>query len=143
MTELLFKEEVYVIVGAALAAYNELGSGFLEAVYQEALEIELHDRGIPFEAQKELRIIYKGRPLNKSYNCDLLCHGKIIVELKCEERLTNKDRGQVHNYLKATGLEVGVLFNFGNGDKLEWERWVRSQKFAQIRADSWKTNVRL
>ena len=72
MTELLFKEEVYATVGAAMTVYNELGSGFLEAVYQEALEIELHDRGIPFEAQKELRISYKGRPLRKTYNCDRL-----------------------------------------------------------------------
>ena len=127
MTELLFKEEVYEIVGAAMTVYNELGSGFLEAVYQEALEMELHDRGIPFEAQKELHIIYKGRPLKKSYNCDLLCYSKIMVELKSEEKLINKDRGQLHNYLKATSLELGLLFNFGNHDKLEWERWVRSQ----------------
>ena len=141
MTELLFKEEVYAIVGAAMAVYNELGSGFLEAVYQEALEIELRDRGIPFESQKELRIIYKGQPLKKSCNCDLLCYGKIIVELKSEERLINKDRGQLHNYLKTTGLEVGLLLNFGNYDKLEWERWVRSQKLAQISVNSRKKDA--
>ena len=141
MAELLFKEEVYAIVGAAMAVYNELGSGFLEAVYQEALEIELHDRGIPFESQRELRILYKGRPLKKTYNCDLLCYGKITVELKSEERLINKDRGQLHNYLKATGLELGLLFNFGNHDKFEWERWVRSHQFAQISVDLRKKNV--
>jgi GxxExxY protein len=135
MTELLFKEEVYAIVGAAMAVYNELGSGFLEAVYQEAFEIELCDRGIPFESQKELRIIYKSRPLKKTYTCDLLCYGRIMVELKSEEKLINKDRGQLHNYLKATNLELGLLFNFGSYERLEWERWVRSQQFAQIRAD--------
>ena len=63
-----------------------------------------------------------------------------MVELKSEERLINKDRGQLHNYLKATGLELGLLFNFGNPDKLEWERWVRSQQFAQFRVDSRKIN---
>jgi GxxExxY protein len=141
MTELLFKEEVYAIVGAAMAVYNELGSGFLEAVYQEALETELHDRGIPFESQKELRILYKGRPLKKTYNCDLLCYCKIMVELKSEERLSNKDRGQLHNYLKATNLELGLLFNFGSHDNLEWERWVRSHRFAQISVDSRKKNA--
>lgn len=113
MTELLFKDEVSALVGAALTVYNELGWGFLEAVYQEALEIELQERGIPFEAQKDLHILYKGRPLRKAYNCDLLCYGKIMVELKSEERLINKDRGQLLNYLKATGLELGPLFNFG------------------------------
>ncbi len=141
MTELLFKEEVYAIVGAAMTVYNELGSGFLEAVYQEALEIELRDRGIPFESQKELRILYKGRPLKKTYNCDLLCYDKIMIELKSEERLINKDRGQLHNYLKATNLELGLLVNFGSSDKLEWERWVRSHQFAQIGVDSRKKNA--
>ena len=138
MTELLFKDEVYAIVGAAMTVYNELGWGFLEAIYQEALEVELHERGIPFESQKELRILYKGQPLKKKYNPDLLCCEKIIVELKCEERLSGKDRGQLLNYLKATGLQLGLLFNFGNHEKLEWERWVRSQEFAQIRVDSRK-----
>lgn len=138
MTELLFKDEVYAIVGAAMAVYNELGWGFLEAVYQEALEIELRERGIPCESQKELRILYKGQPLKKTYTSDLLCYGKIVVELKSQEKLIGKDRGQLLNYLKATGLQLGLLFNFGNHEKLEWERWVRSQEFAQIRVDSRK-----
>ena len=86
MTELLFKDEVYAVVGAAMTVYNELGWGFLEAVYQEALEIELREHGIPFEAQRELRILYKGRPLRKTYTCDLLCYSKIMVELKSEEK---------------------------------------------------------
>lgn len=86
---------------------HELGWGFLEAVYQEALEIELSERGIPITAQKELRIIYKGRPLKKTYNGDLLCYGKIMVELKSEERLMNKDRGQLpRNPITTTPLPM-------------------------------------
>ena len=140
MTELLFKEEVYQIVGAAMAVYNELGWGFLEAVYQEAFEIELRERGIPFESQKELHVLYKGKPLKKTYTCDLLCYGTIMVELKSQAKLTNPDRGQLLNYLKSTGLQLGLLFNFGNHEQLEWERWVRSHEFAQIRVDSRKTS---
>jgi len=98
----------------------------------------LRARSIPFEAQKELRIIYKGRPLVKTYTCDLLCFGKIMVELKSTERLINKDRGQLLNYLKATSLELGLLFNFGHHEKLEWERWIRSREFAKIGVDSRK-----
>jgi GxxExxY protein len=97
----------------------------LEAVYQEALEIELSERGIPFVSQKELRILYKGRPLKKTYTSDLVCYEKIVVELKAVDRLTGKDTAQLLNYLKATGLRVGLLINFGNVDKLEWERRVK------------------
>jgi GxxExxY protein len=136
MTELLFKEEVYQIVGAAMAVYNELGWGYLEAVYQEALEIELRERGISFESQKELRILYKSKPLKKTYACDLLCYGTIMVELKSQAKLVNPDRGQL---LKSTGLQLGLLLNFGNHEQLEWERWVRSHEFAQICVDSRKT----
>ena len=122
MTDLLFKDEVYALVGAAMAVYNQLGPGFLEAVYQEALEIELAERGIPFVSQKELRILYKGQPLKKTYISDLTCYEKIIVELKAIDRLTGKDTAQLLNYLKATGLRLGLLINFGNVEKLEWER---------------------
>jgi GxxExxY protein len=125
MTNLLFKEEAYAVVGAAMEVYNQLGPGFLEAVYQEALEIELSDRGIPFVSQKELRVLYKGRPLKKTYSSDLVCYDKIIVELKALDRLTGKDIAQVLNYPKATGFRLGLLINFGNAEKLEWERRVR------------------
>ncbi len=128
MTELLCKEEVYAVVGAAMEVYNELGSGFLEAVYQEALEIELTLRGIPFEAQKELAIFYKGRRLKKTYAADFLTFGKIIVEIKAIDRLTSGDEGQRLNYLSATGLEVGVLINFGAKSNLEWKRMVETRK---------------
>lgn len=123
MTELIYKDEVYEIIGAAMEVHKELGCGFLEAVYQEALEIELKDRKIPFESQKQLEIVYKGKQLEKEYFADVVCYGKIIVELKALDRLTSKEESQVLNYLKASGLKVGVLINFG-GASLEWKRFV-------------------
>jgi GxxExxY protein len=127
MTELLCKEEVYAIVGAAMGMYNELGRGFLEAVYQEALEMELTARNIPFESQKDLHIYYKGQRLKKTYTADFLIVGKIIVEIKALDHLTSTDEAQLLNYLKATKLEVGVLINFGAARKLEWTRRVRTE----------------
>jgi len=125
MTELIFKEEVFAIVGAAIEVHRELGPGFLEAVYQEAMEVELRERGIPFEAQKPLRISYKGKMLNKEYCADLVCYGQLIVELKALDRLSGNEEAQILNYLKATGLRVGVLINFGSHGKLEWKRFVK------------------
>ncbi len=127
MVELVCRQEVYAIVGAAMEVYNELGSGFLEAVYQEALEIEMTERGIPFESQKVLAICYKGRSLKKTYAADFLCFGGIIAEIKAIDRLTSGDQGQLLNYLKATGIQVGVLINFGAKNNLEWKRMVRTQ----------------
>ena len=125
MTELLYRDEVYAVIGAAMEVYNQLRPGFLEAVYQEALEIELCERGIPFASQNELRVLYKGRPLKKTYTADIVCYEKIIVELKAIDRLSGKDMAQLLNYLKATGLRLGLLINFGNAEKLEWERRVK------------------
>ena len=124
MTELIFKEEVFAIVGAAMEAHRELGNGFLEAVYQEALEIELESRKIPFEARKGLAISYKGRNLKKAYEADLVCYEKIVVELKVLEKLSGKEEAQILNYLKASGLRVGLLINFGAHGRLEWQRYV-------------------
>jgi GxxExxY protein len=100
------------------------GDGFLEAEYQEALEIELSMRGIPFEHQTSLAIHYKGKRLSKEYLAELICYGKIIVELKALDQLAGKEAAQIINYLKATRLRVGVLINFGNPKKLEWKRFV-------------------
>jgi len=125
MTELLLKNEVYAVVGAAMEVYNVLGSGFLEAVYQEALELELADRHIPFVAQRPLKIVYKGHHLAKEYVADLVCYEQIIVELKALDRLSGREESQVINYLKATGLRVGLLINFGGLAKLEWHRFVK------------------
>ncbi len=122
---LIFKEECFAIVGAAIEVHQELGCGFLEAVYQETLEIELNDRRISFDSQAPLQIHYKGHLLGKEYIPDLICYGEIIVELKALDKLTTKERSQVLNYLKASEFKLGVLINFGSTGKLEWERFVR------------------
>jgi len=124
MAELIFKQEVYQIIGAAMDVYYQLGRGFLEPVYQEALAIELRRRGIPFEAQRELTIYYKGQPLEKRYFPDVICFGQIVVELKVCDRLTGKEKSQILNYLKATKNHVGLLINFGSRGTLEWKRYV-------------------
>ena len=113
MSELILKEEVFRIVGAAMDVYYTLGRGFLEPVYQEALEIELRRRDIPFEAQKLLRIEYKGTHLKKEYVADFVCFRQIIMEIKACEGLTGRDEGQIINYMKATHMRVGLLLNFG------------------------------
>ncbi len=125
---LLYKDEVYSIVGAAMEVHNQLGSGFLEAVYQEAREFELKARQIPFEALKHLQVHYKGAILNKGYIADLVAYNKIIIELKAIETLTDNDEAQLFNYLKATGLELGLLINFG-GSKLEWKRRILTKDY--------------
>jgi GxxExxY protein len=124
MSELILKDEVFAIVGAAMEVYWQLGTGFLEPVYQEALEIELRQRNIPCESQKHLTVSYKGTRLTKVYIADLVCYEQIIVELKTIERLSGKEMAQLLNYLKATGLRVGLLLNFGSLGKLEWKRYV-------------------
>jgi GxxExxY protein len=124
MQELLYKDEVYAIVGAAIEVHRELGHGFLESVYQEALQIELRTRNILFEPQKELRIAYKGTLLEQTYVADLVCFDKIIVEIKALNELIARHESQLINYLKATGLRVGLLINFGAHGKLEWKRFI-------------------
>jgi GxxExxY protein len=124
MTELIYREETFAILGAAIEVHRELGSGFLEAVYQEAMEIELGNRKIPFEPRKALTIAYKSYSLRKSYETDLECYEKIIVELKALDLLSGKEETQLLHYLKATGLRVGLLINFGSHGRLEWQRFV-------------------
>ena len=109
------------IIKACFEVHNELGHGFLEAVYQEALEEEFKMQGIPYEREKLLPVFYKGKPLKKEYYADFICYDKIIVELKCVSSLINAHKGQVINYLKATKNKVGLLINFG-GSSLKWER---------------------
>jgi len=96
----------------------------LEAVYQEAIQIELTSCNIPFEAQKRLTVEYKGNPLKTNYIADLICYDQIIVELKALDRLSGREEAQIINYLKATGVRVGLLINFGSSGKLEWKRFV-------------------
>ena len=105
MSNLIYKEEVYAIIGAAMDVHNELGVGFLEAVYQEALEIELASRSIPFSSQPLIPIHYKNQVLNKTYIADLLVFNKIIIEIKALDRIAGHDEAQLLNYLKATKLE--------------------------------------
>jgi GxxExxY protein len=124
MAELVLKEEVYEIIGAAMDVYYQLGRGFLEPLYQEAFEIELSRRGLPIEHQKELTILYKGHPLQKNYVADLICFNQIIVELKALNRLTGIDEAQLLNYMKMTRMRVGLLINFGSQVRLEWKRYV-------------------
>jgi GxxExxY protein len=124
MAELLMKDEVYALVGEAMEVYNELGNGFLEAVYQEAFEIELQARALPFHAQQLLPIVYKNQALRKEYKADIIAFDKIIVELKAEECLTKNDEAQLLNYLNATRLQVGLLLNFGAAKNLEWKRMI-------------------
>ncbi len=102
--------------------YREMGSGFLEAVYQECLEKEPKRQGVPFESQKELALKYKGEALNQKYKPDMICYDAIIVELKAVKEVANKHRAQVMNYLKATGLRLALLVNFGHYPKATVER---------------------
>mgnify|MGYP006287994613 CR=1 FL=1 len=121
---LLLKEESYAVRGAIFEVYNEMGGGFLEAVYQECLENELTSRHIPFIAQPELKLHYKGNELKQTYKPDFICYEQIIVELKAVKETTQEHKAQVINYLKATNLNLALLVNFGNPSKLEVERLV-------------------
>ena len=121
---IVYKQESYDIVGAAMYVYNKLGHGFLESVYQEALEIEFNRRNIPYEREKELQIVYDGVLLKQTYRADFLCYGKIIVELKAVSELDDSHKAQIYNYLHATGCRLGLLINFGSSDGLEYERKV-------------------
>ena len=114
-----YAQETYNIIGAAMEVYNILGYGFKEEVYQEALEKELSFRHIPFEHQSLINIYYKGDKLEKYYQADLICYGKIIVELKALPELSSENEQQILNYLKATKMEVGMLLNFGASEGLE------------------------
>jgi len=128
MTEIVYKQEAYRIVGACFEVYNDKGCGFHEPVYQECLEIELELQGVPSVRQKAITLSYKGRPLKQVYQPDLICFDKIIVELKAVGNICDEHRAQVLNYLNATGYTLGLLVNFGHYPKLEWERIAYSGK---------------
>ena len=122
MAELLYKDEVYAIIGAATDVYNQLGPGFGEAIYQEALEIESDSRKLPNNLQQEIYIAYKGVKMKQFFKPDFIYYDKIIVEIKALDRLTSREEAQLLNYLKATGLPLGILINFGRENDLEWKR---------------------
>jgi GxxExxY protein len=120
--KILFKEECYQIQGAVFDVYREMGCGFLEAVYQECLERELTTRGIMFVGQPDLALNYKGEPLKQIYKPDFICFGKIILELKAVKEIAPEHKAQVFNYLKGTGMKLGLLANFGHYPKVQIER---------------------
>jgi GxxExxY protein len=121
--ELIYKVEAYNIIGAAMNVHRELGCGFLEGVYAEALEIEFAEQGIPYIREALLQIDYKGHTLRKSYVADFICYDKIVVELKALSALDSAFEAQVLNYLKATGFKLGILINFGE-QSLKYKRIV-------------------
>lgn len=123
-TNIVYKDESYRIIGAVFEVYKDKGCGFLEAVYQECLAIELEVQSIPAVEKSPLRLEYKGRELKQKYEPDFLCFGKIVVEIKAVKSLIDEHRAQVVNYLKATGMELGILINFGHFPKVQHERFV-------------------
>jgi len=131
MHEYLYKTESYSIIGAAMEVYNELGPGFLEAIYHDALKIELESCGIPFESEKPLSVYYRGHQLHHTYAADLICNNRILLELKATKEINDIHLAQVHNYLKATGLALGYVINFGYPEKLEWKRVVMSNNLIE------------
>lgn len=122
--DILFKEECYAIQGAVFEVYRELGCGFLEAVCQECLAKELVLRNVPFSANQELRMLYKGQPLEQIYRADFVCFQQVIVEIKAVKEIAPEHKAQILNYLKATGLRVGLLVNFGSYPKAVVHRFV-------------------
>ena len=123
-------KEGYDFMAAAFDVYNEMGNGFTEDIYQESLEDELADRGLPFTAQPEIQIFYKGRPLRRRLRPDLMVHSDIVVELKAVRALTEEHEAQILNYLKAARKPVGYLVNFGSFGKLEWKRFARTRNIS-------------
>jgi len=117
--------ETFSIIGAAMAVHGELGNGFLEAVYQEALELEFKKRGIPYVREYALKIFYDGQELNASYKADFVCYSNIIVELKALQTLSGSEEAQVINYLKASKLNKALLLNFGTR-QLHYKRIVHN-----------------
>lgn len=123
---MIYKEESYAVTGAAIEVHKQLGCGFLEKVYQEALAVEFDRRGIPYEREKRIEVRYKGVVLQQEYVADFVCYDKIIVELKAVNDLEGVHYAQVINYLKATGYELGLLYNFGE-QSLHYERLLNTK----------------
>jgi GxxExxY protein len=122
VSDILYKQESYQIIGACFAVYDEMGCGFLEAVYQECLELEFKRLKLPALPKAKLALQYRGDPLTQRYEVDFLCFDKIIVELKAADKLAKEHHAQVINYLKVTGKKLGLLVNFGHYPGLEYQR---------------------
>jgi len=129
MGKLLFEEETYKIIGTCMSVHSALGAGFLESVYQEALEKEFVKQVLPFVRHQKLNIIFNNEKLKKYFVADFVCYDKIIVELKAVSFLRQDDEKQLLNYLKATSMEVGLLINFGQ-KSLVWKRMINTSPSA-------------
>lgn len=123
-SKIVYADESYKIIGACFNVYNQMGSGFVEPVYQECLGIEFEFQVIPFSAQKKLQLKYRDRILERVFMPDFICFDKIIVEIKAVSEIVDEHRSQILNYLHATGFRLGLLVNFGQHSKLEYERFV-------------------
>jgi len=124
MKPMLYEQETYALRGAVFEVYREMGCGFLEAVYQECLAKEFTRQNIPFSAQVELRLSYKGEQLIQTYKPDFVCFDKIIVELKAVKDLASEHKAQLLNYMKATNMKLGLLVNFGGYPQSQIERFI-------------------
>jgi GxxExxY protein len=121
--DFLYRDESYLIIGCCMEVHKQLGSGFKEAVYQEALEMEFIENDLLFEREKKLKIHYKGKRLKKKYSPDFVCFDKVILELKATSELTNMHKSQLFNYLKVSEFHLGLLINFGT-PSLQYKRFV-------------------
>jgi len=126
-TEILLKAEVFRIMGACFEVYNQMGFGLSETIYQDCIELELTKQGIPFISQQPIILDYKGHRLPHHFIPDLVCFGKILIELKSVKTIADEHRAQLINYLRISQMQVGVLVNFGAFPKLEWERLVNTK----------------
>jgi GxxExxY protein len=126
-SKLIEADKTYAIIGASMKVHRELGAGFLESVYSEALTKEFEKRTIPFEKEKKLELYYDGQKLNKYFKADFVCYDSIVVEIKSKNRLIKVDEQQIINYLKSTNYEVGLLVNFGESS-LKYKRFVNTIK---------------
>jgi len=116
---IIYKDECYNIQGAVFEVYKELGSGFLESVYQECLAKEFSNSNIPFEQECKINLNYKGGPLNQYFKADFVCYDKIILEIKSCKNIAPEHKAQTLNYLKATNNKLALLINFGSYPKVE------------------------
>lgn len=125
MSDIVYPDKSYEIMGACFKVYSDKGNGFLESVYQECLEIELQYQNIPFKSQKRFPLFYRGKQLKNKYKADFTCFDKIILEIKAIDELHEKHESQILNYLSASDMKLGILINFGAHPELEYKRLVK------------------
>jgi len=131
-TDLLYSDLTRKIIGVAMEVHTNLGSGFLESVYEEAMAVEFDLHGIKYERQKAIDVLYKGRKI-KQFICDILVEDKVLIELKALKHLTDIEHAQTLNYLKATGLKLGFLMNFGS-KSLDYKRFIKEKSVKSVKS---------